>query len=303
MVNPEKNLPERIGPYRILRRLGHGGMAQVFLALAYGASGFEKRIALKTLLPELQGDGTLERLLIEEAKLGARLVHRNLLQVHELGVDQGTYYVRMDYVDGADLATLLKRARPSPQLALLLVEEVALALEYIHSLADDAGRPLGLVHRDVSPANILLSRAGEAKLADFGIAKATLLSDITWGRIFKGKYAYLSPEQIAGEPLSPRSDLFGLGVTLCELLCGERPYDGETPLETMEKIKEAAPPKLSAIPRKLRPLVLRCLRRKPAERFESAEALRRALAEARAAYPLVGPVELGRFVAEISARL
>src|SRR5688572_21566443 len=218
----------QLGPYRLVSRLGHGGMAEVWLALAYGASGFEKKVAVKLLLPECRGHGELERLLIEEARLGARLSHRNLVGVHDLGIDEGTYYVRMDFVDGVDLATRLRRGRPAPELALLVAWEVALALEYVHGVADDAGRPLGLVHRDVSPANILVSRAGEVKLADFGVAKATMLADLTREGVRKGKYAYMSPEQVAGDPLTPRSDHFGLGVTLMELLAGRRPYDADT---------------------------------------------------------------------------
>src|SRR5262249_21211415 len=196
------DLPQRIGPYRVLERLGAGGMAEVFLAVAYGASGFEKRIAIKTVLPELRGEGDFERFLIEEARLGARLQHRNLVGVHELGVDAGTYYVRMAYVDGADLASLLRGEPLDPALALLISEEVTLALEYVHGFRDEAGRPLGLVHRDVSPANILVSRAGDVKLADFGVAKATLLLEVTRANVRKGKYAYMAPEQVAGDRLT-----------------------------------------------------------------------------------------------------
>lgn len=298
----ETPFPEQLGPYRILRRIGHGGTAQVFLALAYGASGFEKQIALKTLLPEFTGDGALEKLLIEEARLGARLQHRNLVQVHDLGIDEGIYYVRMDYIDGPNLATLLRRETPPIALALFLAEELTLALEYVHTLSDEEGRPLGLVHRDVSPSNILVSRFGEVKLSDFGIAKATLLSDITWGKVLKGKYAYMSPEQIRGEPLGPQSDQFSLGVTLFELLSGERPYDGETPLETMDNIRQAAPPDLTALPEVVRPLILRCLAPKPADRFPDMEALRKELTQARASFPLAGPSELGRWVREALAK-
>ena len=189
-------------------------MAEVFLAVAYGASGFEKRVAIKTLRPELEGSGELERLLIEEARLGARLAHRNLVGVHELGVAEGRYYVRMDHVDGADLAWLLGRERPPAELSLWIAGELALALDCVHAATDDEGRPLGLVHRDVSPSNVLLSRRGEVFLGDFGIAKATLLQDVTRAGVRKGKYAYMSPEQVSGKPLGPASDLFGLGVLL-----------------------------------------------------------------------------------------
>jgi eukaryotic-like serine/threonine-protein kinase len=275
-------LPRRtIGPYRLLRRLGVGGMAEVFLAVAYGASGFEKRVAIKTLLPELRDNAQLQRSLIEEARLGARLQHRNLIQVHDLGVVDGIYFVRMDYVDGLDLRTLLAARRPPAELALLVAEEVVLALRFVHGATDDDGRALGLVHRDISPANILLSRAGEVKLADFGVAKATMLADVTQANVRKGKYAYMSPEQIKGEPLTARSDQFSLGVTLVELLCGCRPYDGETPLATMELIRAAAPPDLSPLEPDVRELLLRCLAAAPDDRFADDDLLLQAIAACR----------------------
>lgn len=295
---PESPLRARLGPYRLKRRLGRGGMAEVFLATAFGASGFEKKVALKTLLPELQGNAEFERLLIEEARLGALLSHRNLIGVQELGVDGGVYWVRMDYVDGVNLGTRLERGRPPPELALLVAEEVALALAYVHAFAGADGRPLGLVHRDVSPLNILLSRAGEVKLADFGVAKATGLADITRANVRKGKYAYMSPEQVAGAPLSAASDQFGLGVTLMELLCGRRPYDGETPHATMERIREAAPPDVSALEVDLQELMRGCLARLPEARFEDLEALRRAIAAARLRRPAAAAPDLARWLAQ-----
>jgi serine/threonine-protein kinase len=286
-----------IGPYRLLTRLGAGGMAEVFLAVAYGASGFEKRVAIKTLLPELRGNARLQRLLIEEARLGARLHHRNLVQVHDLGVVDGVYFVRMDYVDGRDLGALVQRGRPLPGLALLIAEEVALALRHVHRAVDDEGRPLGLVHRDISPANILLSREGEVKLADFGVAKATMLADVTQANVRKGKYAYMSPEQVRGDPLTARSDQFSLGVTLVELLTGARPYDGETPLQTMDLIRAAEPPALTGVDEPLRALVLRCLAADPSARFDDDEALIGAIAACRATQPATF-VALGRWVQE-----
>jgi serine/threonine-protein kinase len=271
-------------------------MAEVYLGVAFGASGFEKRVAIKTLLPELRGNGELERLLISEALLGARLNHRNLVQVHELGVDQGVYYVRMDYVTGADLGSLMRHDRPSAALALLIAQELALALDYVHNLQDAEGRALGLVHRDISPSNILISRAGEVKLADFGVAKATSLADVTGANVRKGKYAYMSPEQIAGRPLTPPSDLFALGVTLMQVLVGRRPFDGDTVLETMERIKEARPPELSELPEPMRALVLRCLAREPGKRYASARELLKDIATIQRSLPPVGPPELAAWV-------
>ncbi len=290
-------MPQQLGPYRLLRRIGRGGMAQVHLAIVYGASGFEKRVAIKTLLPEHHGNDEILRQLIAEARLGARLQHRNLIQVHDFGVDQGIYYVRMDHVDGADLSTLMKIRQPPAALTLMIVEELALALEYVHSMTDEDGRPLGLVHRDVSPSNIILSRSGEVKLADFGVARATHLARVTRGNTRKGKYAYMSPEQIDGKALSPASDQFGLGVTLMELLCGRRPFDAEGVMDTMELIREAAPPDVSELNPSLRRFVLRCLQRLPEDRFPTTNALRQALSHARRDLPPVGPPELGHWVA------
>jgi eukaryotic-like serine/threonine-protein kinase len=296
------DVPRQLGPYRLLRRLGHGGMAEVFLARAVGASGFEKPIAVKTLLPELTGSSELERLLIEEARIGARLSHRNLVQVHDLGVDRGVYYVRMDWVDGTDLAALDRAGPLGVELVLLVAEEVALALEYVHSVCDDGGRPLGLVHRDVSPSNVLVSRHGEVKLADFGIAKATALVETTRAGIRRGKYAYMSPEQIAGEPLGRASDQFGFGVMLVELLTGGRPFDGPSPVETMENIKRAVAPDVSSLDRDLAAISLRCLAREPRDRFASAGDLRAALTDARSRRRPVSITELGERVRKIDPR-
>lgn len=275
------SLPRQLGQYRLVRRLGHGGMAEVFEARVFGASGFEKRVAIKTLLSEHRGDADLERLLIEEAKLGARLQHRNVVQVHALGVDDGVYFVAMDFVDGVDLGHAMERAEVPVELTLLVLEEVATALEHAHALRDDVGRPLGLVHRDVSPSNVLLSRAGEVKLADFGIAKKTKLAETTRASIRRGKYAYMSPEQVMGRALTAASDQFGLGVMLVELLAGERPFDGATPVETMDRIREAALPTFVDWPTDLETIARRCLARDPMERFSTTRELREALGHAR----------------------
>jgi serine/threonine protein kinase len=269
-----------LGPYEIVRRLGRGGMAEVFLAVVHGASGFERRVAVKTLVPELQGEPALERALVHEARLAGRLAHRNLVMVLGLGVDDGVTYVVMEYVDGGDLETLTRARRMPLPLVLLVAEELALGLAYLHGAADDRGLPLGLVHRDVSPSNILVSRAGEVKLGDFGIAKATALADLTGGTR-KGKYAYMSPEQLTGEPLTGASDQFALGVTLVELATGARPFDGETPLATMENVRRGIRPDLAALPASVATLALRALSAAPADRHASPEALRLAIAAAR----------------------
>jgi len=289
---------QSLGPYRLLRRLGAGGMAEVWLARAHGASGFERKVALKLLLPELREHPRMLRALIEEARLGARLQHRNLVQVHDLALADGIYFLRLDYVEGIDLRTALARGRerPSKALALLIAEEIALALDYLHRATDDDGRPLGLVHSDVSPSNILLSVSGEVKLSDYGVTKATMLADVTQGGVVKGKYAYMSPEQVSGTPLDAQSDQFALGVTLCELLTGVRPFDGGSPLETMERIRAAEPPELPALDEDLRRLLLRCLARDPLDRFADERALLLELHLSRRVR-FAGPLDLARQVA------
>ena len=168
------------------------------------------------------------------------------------------------------------------------------ALAYAHVKRDFDGAPLNLIHRDVSPSNILLSRAGEVKLGDFGIAKATLLASNTRGGVRKGKYAYMAPEQIDGAELSAQTDQFGLGVTLVELLCGYRPFDGDSPLETMDRIREARPPALMELAPPLRALVQRCLERDPRRRFSDAGPLRAAILGLAA--PIAGPEEVRAWV-------
>jgi serine/threonine-protein kinase len=257
-------------------------MAEVFKATAFGASGFEKTIALKLLREEYVGDSAWERMFLEEAKLQARLTHRGLVQAHDAGAVDGRPWVRLDFIDGADLATLLA-GQPAPEpIARFVLAEVLTALAFLHEQTDEKGRPLGLVHRDVSATNVLLSRAGEVKLGDFGIAKATLLKDQTRGGVRKGSYAYMSPEQIAGRPLSPASDVFSAGILFVELLTGARPFDGATPVETMERIREA-PPSLDGVADPLKDLVAPMLdkdaARRPARLVDVTRALRERAAD------------------------
>ncbi|MBL8922401.1 MAG: serine/threonine protein kinase [Myxococcaceae bacterium] len=271
-------LPCGFGPFELLERVGVGGMAEVFKATAFGASGFEKTIALKLLREEYVGESTWERMFLDEARLQARLVHRGLVQAHDFGAVDGRPWARLDFVAGADLSRLLA-GQPAPEpIACFALAEVLTALAFLHEQTDEQGRPLGLVHRDVSATNVLVSLAGEVKLGDFGIAKATLLKDQTRGGVRKGSYAYMSPEQVAGRPLSPASDVFSAGILFVEALTGARPFDGATPVETMERIREA-PPSLEAIPAALHDLVAPMLEKDPTRRPRSLVDLTRALRE------------------------
>ncbi len=311
----------QLGPYRIVRRLGAGGMAEVHLARRFGASGWEKDVAIKVLRAEQRGRADLERLLIAEARLGARFDHPGLVAVHDLGLADGVYFVCMDYVDGGDLRSLLRRRALPQRLALYIGEELAAALAYVHSLTDARGLGLGLVHRDVSPGNVLLSRSGAVKLSDFGIAKATAAADRTWGRLHKGKYAYMAPEQIVGDPLSGSADIFALGVTLHELLLGRRPFDrivrpnrpnraehgptADGPLAAMEAIRRAELPADHDF-RGLSPgviaLLRRCLAREPDDRYASAAQLARALAVERRDLPPAGALDLAAWVLSVAEK-
>ncbi|HUJ59801.1 MAG TPA: serine/threonine-protein kinase [Kofleriaceae bacterium] len=283
-----------LGPYQLVRRIGRGGMAEVHLAIAHGASGFARRVAIKTLAPELAGEPALERALIREATLAGRLHHRNLVAVHALGVADGAYYVVMEHVDAGDLAALLDGALAEP-LALHVARELALGLGYLHAARDDRGLPLGLVHRDVGPANVLVSTTGDVKLADFGIAKATALADLTAAGARKGTYAYMAPEQLAGEPVTAAADQFGLAVTLIELVSGARPFDGDTPWATMDAIRRGAA-ELPALPPDLAAIAARALALDPRARFGSIDELGDAIAAAQRARPPAGAPELARWV-------
>ena len=268
-------LPRPFGPFVLEKKLGQGGMAEVFRARVFGASGFEKVVVIKTLREELLGTPELERMFLEEARLQARLSHRNLVQAHDLGVTEGRPWVRLDFVDGVDLAAV-----PLPlgvELARFIGAELALGLHALHEARDEAGRELGIVHRDVSRKNVLLSKLGEVRLADFGIARATQLREQTRGGVRKGTWAYMSPEQVSGRPLTAASDQFSLATLLAELITGARPFDGPTPLETMDRIREAAPPALEGVESGVVTVLRRALAKEPGERFGSSRSLRAAL--------------------------
>jgi eukaryotic-like serine/threonine-protein kinase len=270
-------IPHRIGPYRVLSRLGAGGLCEVFLAEAYGASGFVRRVAIKRLHSALEGEADLVRALIREAQLGGWLRHRGLVSVHDLGCEEGRYFVVMEWIDGFDLATLIAAMPPPAPVARTLASELASTLEYVHRACDLDGRALGLVHRDLSANNVLLSREGEVKLCDFGLAKATLLADHSRGDLRKGTYAYMSPEQVepsAHHPLTQASDQFAFGVLLAELLTGHRPFDRDSVLDTMHAIREAPLPTWPSLGEPTLVVLRTCLAREKNARVASTAALR-----------------------------
>ena len=214
-------------------------MAEVFKAKSHGVEGFEKILVIKRILAELSESPEFVEMFVNEAKIAVTLSHANIVQVFDLGKADETYFIAMEYVAGADLATVLRRARRyerplATELAVFVVSEVAKGLDYAHRRRDADMRPLQLVHRDVSPQNILLSHEGEVKLTDFGIAKArTSVPDGTERGVLKGKYAYMAPEQARGEDVDARTDLFALGVVLYEALAGKNPFLQPSTYETL----------------------------------------------------------------------
>ncbi len=263
--------PREFGPYYLLRRLGVGGMAETFEATRIGAGGFEQRVCLKRVLPAFSGDQEFVSRFRREAVLAAQLRHTNIVGVIDVGEIDDVHYMTLELVDGLDLRSLLKSSpgeKLSPDTVALIGLDLAYALEHAHG---------SLVHRDISPSNILLSRSGEAKLADFGIAKALDDAKATASRSARGKVPYMSPEHMRGEAVDGRADLFSLGVVLFEAVAGVRPFDGAHDVETMQKILEGDRVSLEEVaphaPKKLRALIERLIEVDPAVRTPSAARL------------------------------
>ncbi|MEO8553101.1 MAG: serine/threonine-protein kinase, partial [Kofleriaceae bacterium] len=269
-------------------RLGLGGMATVCRAKKRGPAGFERSVALKRMLSHLSEDQTFVESFIREAKVSSMLVHPNIAQVYDFGRINGTYYIAMELVPGFDLRKLLRyanRANESIPLPIVLsiLGEMCDALEYAHTCHDEQGQPLRIVHRDISPSNIIVSHTGHTKLIDFGIAKANSRTLHTASGQVKGKLGYMSPEAALGMPIGPVSDVFSMGVVAWELVTASPLFSARTDFETMRKIREADVVKPSthnpACPAELDQLILRALARDSTERLPSAAQFRRGLDE------------------------
>lgn len=275
---------ERFGRYLLQEKLGSGGMAEVWKAVAEGAQGFRRVFVIKRILPAFASSPYFVSLFADEAKLSAMLHHPNLVQVYEFGVVAGIHYLSMDYLDGMDLASVLTQLsrrgeRMAPSTAAFVAQQIAHGLAYAHTACDAEGRPLHLVHRDVSPENVMLLDAGTVKLFDFGIALSDqrLASSVTQGKVLKGKLGYTSPEQVTGRPLDGRSDIFSLGVVMWEMLTCRRLFAGEDDARTLYNVLERpiTPPSKIApnVPKAFDAVVLRALARNPADRYPTADHL------------------------------
>jgi serine/threonine protein kinase len=267
---------EQVGPYTCVRRLGVGGMAETFLAVQRGAAGFEQRVCVKFILPAYRENADFRRLFLREARIGASLRHSNIVGV--IDVDASAGYLVLELVDGVDLRALLTAApnrRLPAEHAILVAIELCKALSYAHG-RERRGQPDGIVHRDISPSNVLVSYAGEVKLTDFGVARAMRADIEPLSTTVKGKLCYMSPEQARGQALDGRSDLFTLGILFYELLSGRRPFDGNTDAETLLRITAGQHDSLAEavpeLPSELVAIVERLLCRDREQRFASADA-------------------------------
>ena len=282
--------PVGFGRYQLVERLALGGMAELFIATSPGEHGFQKKVVIKRLLPQLVNDATYNAMFIDEAKLTARLVHPKIAQTFELGKVGESLYIAMEFVDGIDVLALLrefaaKRRRVQPQLAAWIAHEVLDALDYAHNLSGDDNKKLGVVHRDISPSNVLLSVRGDVKLVDFGIARAVDPDRAHKSKsgTLKGKYGYMSPEQVIEQNLDARSDLFSVGVVLAELLTGRRLFAAANELDVLLMVRDAKLHRFDKyghdVERGLSDIVRKALRKPVDERWQTAGAFRDALAE------------------------
>ncbi len=294
-----------LGKYRLIERLGRGGMAEVFLAEVTGPADFQKVVALKRILPHLVEDPEFVGLFLNEARLAARLNHPNIVQIFDLGEADGSYFLAMEYVDGPSLRTLLKRALQRrefvpPGHAARILADACEGLAFAHDHME-GGRVANLVHRDISPDNVLLSRAGAAKIADFGIAKPAARRDTDKG-VIRGKVWYMPPEQLCDEPLDKRTDVYALGVVLYELLCGLLPYDATNEALAIRAILEVPAIPLTErrpdCPDHLWEIASRALEKEPRDRWPDCRVFHRELERfLQARGEIVGTHEVSQLIA------
>jgi serine/threonine protein kinase len=294
------------GPYRLIDRIAVGGMAEVFKAKRSGVEGFEKIVALKRILPHLSENKEFLDMFVDEAKMVAGLTHPNIVQIFDLGRIESSYYIAMEYVHGRDLRTIIRRAREKGlrmpmDLSLRVVGQVCSALEYAHRKKDSRGRPMEIVHRDVSPQNILITFEGDLKLADFGIAKAATKASTTDRGALRGKLLYMSPEQAWGRPIDRRSDIFALGIVLYEMITEQKPFVGlgseMTILEMVRKCvitpaREVNP----RVPEALDRVAMKALARNPDERYQDAGEMQKGIEKILRERPPVTARDLARFL-------
>ncbi|MBN2719189.1 MAG: serine/threonine protein kinase, partial [Deltaproteobacteria bacterium] len=281
--------------YKVIRKLDAGGMAEVYEAVAEGIEGFEKKVAIKRVLPHLAENKKFIAMFLDEARLSLHLSHANVVNVFDIGQAGGTYFIVMEYVDGTNLKTLMRKLKERNHIlpieqSIFIIMEVCRGLSYAHGLKDRDGKSFNIVHRDVSPPNILISKQGEVKIVDFGLAKATSQLETTDPGVVKGKYAYLSPEAATGNPVDSRMDIFCCGIVLFELLTGQRLFLGESDIQTIKNVRAAEVPSLQqlnpSIPPELEHIVRTALAKDPVHRFQTCDDFAESLANFLFTYQL-----------------
>jgi serine/threonine protein kinase len=268
--------------YRVVEKLESGGMAEVFRAESEGLQGFKKQVAIKRVLPHLSEKKKFISMFLDEARLSAHLSHSNCVQVFDIGVGDNAYFIVMEFVDGANLKAIAESLRKNVKefpvaYVAFIAQEICKGLAYAHELCDPNGVDLHIVHRDMSPPNVLITKYGEVKIVDFGLAKANSQLERSEPGIIKGKFSYLSPEAAMGQEVDSRTDIFAVGIILWELLAGRRLFLGETDFQTVKKVQQAVVPSISTINTKVPPdlerIVAKALARDPAVRYRTAREL------------------------------
>ena len=308
-LDDDLELPRDLGSYTLLKRLAVGGMAEVYVAKTKGIGGFEKQVAVKVIHPRYSEDEHFVQMLVEEAKISVLLTHVNIAQTFDLGRHGDQYYIVMEFIEGADAYRVMrkcaeqKRAMPI-DVATFAVSEICSGLDYAHRKRATDGSPLHIVHRDISPQNVLISFSGEVKLVDFGIAKAASRSEHTEAGVIKGKYYYMSPEQAWGDPMDHRSDIFSTGVVLYELLTGRMLYTDENVVVLLDKVRKADIPRPEkrrpSIPKELSDIIMKALAKSPDDRYQSAQEFGQALQSfLYSASPTFSAARLGELMGQL----
>jgi serine/threonine protein kinase len=309
MIHSDQARP--FGPYLLVRRLAAGGMAEVYLAKIRGAAGFEKPVAIKRIHAQSSAGDGAQDMLVQEAKLSVLLCHPNIVQTLDLAFVEGSWVIVMEHVEGSDLQRVLDGLEAADRLfpvdlAAHITAEICDALDYAHRALDPQGKPAGVVHRDVSPQNVLLSRAGEVKIADFGIAKTQWRQSNPEGSVLKGKYFYMSPEQAWAESVDQRSDIFSTGVVLWELLVGRRLHQAVDIASLLHAVRRAEVPPPSGlraeVPTGLDAIVARATASDRQKRYPDAASMARALRAYLTSRPSIHPArQIGELLASLPA--
>ncbi len=270
----------KLGKFILIRKLNSGGMAEIYLAKSFGAHGMERLLAVKRILPKVSSSSDFIKMFIDEAKLASKLTHPNIAQIYELGREKETYYIALELVDGKDLRSIFDKLAKSGQsmplpIAIKIVADICEGLDYAHQKCDDDGRPLNIVHRDISLQNVMVSYHGDVKIIDFGVAKASVQSTETRSGVLKGKIGYMPPEQVAGLEVDRRGDIFAAGVILWELITSSRLFKYHTEFQSLERVRlcEIYPPSAinPNVPKELEEIVLKALTRDPDTRYSTAQ--------------------------------